>query len=74
LNYIREGTDKREVFPVHSMMTYRGRRGRVPVILSLNSRRRRVDNLRLRSFYLGERTAVPTAQEASWAPEQIWTL
>ena len=56
LNYILEGTDKREVFPVHGMKAYRGRRGRVPLILSLDSRRRRMVNYMLDPFHLGERT------------------
>jgi len=45
VNYIREGTDKRKVFPVHDMKANRGRRGTAPLIFSLDSRRRRVDNL-----------------------------
>jgi len=61
MNYIREGTDKRKVFPVHGMKAYSGRIGTAPLILSLDSRRRRVDNLTLRALYLRERNAVPTA-------------
>jgi len=34
-NYIREGTDKREVFPVRGMKAYSGKRGTVPLILSI---------------------------------------
>jgi len=62
VNYIWEGADKRKGFPVHDMKANRGRRGTALLIFSLDSRRRRVNNLTLGPFYLGERTAVPTAR------------
>jgi len=40
INYIREGTDKRNSFPVHGMKAYRGKRDRAPLILSPDSRRK----------------------------------
>ena len=54
MNYSRENTDKRKVFPVHDMKAYLGRRGTAPLILSLDSRRKRVVNCRLELFHFGE--------------------
>ena len=52
MNYIREGTDKRKVFPVHDMKAYRGRRGTAPLTLNFDSRPRQVVN-----FYTGRFTS-----------------
>jgi len=38
MNYIREGTDKRKVLPLHDMKAYRRRRGTAPLNLGLDSR------------------------------------
>jgi hypothetical protein len=58
MNYIREGTDKRKVFPVHYMKAYRGRRGRAPLFRIVDNRRRQVVNCTIGPFHLGERTPI----------------
>ena len=56
MNYIREGTHKRKVFPVHGMKAYKERIGKAPLILSLDSQRKWVVNYTLQPFHLGEWT------------------
>ena len=60
--------------PVHAKNAYRGSRGTTTLLLNLDTRWRYVAKFTSRPLYPGEKTPVPTAQEAGWAPDPAGTF
>ena len=62
-----------QAVPVHCMKAYRGSRGVAPLILSLDTKWRRVVSFTPRPLYLQERTLLATEEEACWTPPRFET-
>ena len=67
------GKGKKAV-PVHAKNAYRGSRGTTTFILNLDTRWRYVAKFTPRPLYPGERTPIPTEQEAGWGPDSSRTF
>jgi len=62
------------VLPVHTMKGDRGKRGIVPLILNLGTRRGSAVNFTSRLLFSMERTPIPTEQDAGWTPQPVWSF
>jgi hypothetical protein len=66
------------VFPIHTMMAYKGSRGTALLILNLSTRYKWIVNFtpQLLNPHPPPKkiSHIPTKQEAQWAPEPVWTF
>lgn len=60
------------VIPLNATRTYAGAEVQTRTFLTLAADGGKCSASRSGRFILGERTVVPTEQEARWAPEQVW--